>query len=90
VQVETKPARAKTEAAAQPVKPQTNATEKPAVRENTTRNVAEKSTPVETKPASVETKPANPAPQPPTLNTPVTPRSTEPVTKPISKPEASD
>ncbi len=89
MQVETKPALAKstTPPVSSPAKqtpPATPSTApksvpKPEIRENITNNASSKPTPVETKPTS--------SPQPPILNTPVTPRAAEPIKKPANKPE---
>ena len=74
VQVETKPALAKN----------TSAPSSP-VGSAAARDTAANSAPEKT--ISAEAKPATAAPQPPTLNTPVTPRAAEPVKKPQHIPE---
>jgi ribonuclease E len=83
VQIETKPALAKTPTSTtdSASSPTTSRAAKPATQENAPNNT--------TKPTAVKTKPSS-APQPPVLNTPVAPRTTEPTKKPTQNPEPND
>jgi len=83
VQVETKPALAKTAnsvRSASPAKqPPSTPAPKPAEREKTVSSTPAKSVLVETKPPST--------PRPPAVDTPAAPRAAKPVEKSTSKPE---
>ncbi len=86
VQVETKPALAKTANSVRstsPTKqPAAAPAPKPAEREKPASNTPAKSVLIETKPPST--------PRPPAVDTPAAPRAAKPVEKPISKPENND